>query len=323
VEIGPDGESKHLVIQGLRKAFEYAGEVPMPPVKVTTRNMVPLCSGLGSSSSAIVGGLIAGLVLAGKEMRVKHRSISCDFQQSVDPEELLNIANDIEGHPDNVAPAIYGGIQLSMVFQDDLDRSCPVSVMSRRINHPAGLRLVAYVPSEDARLGVGLDKTEEMRNLLPPTIDRKDAVVNIQRTALLVDSLHRGDLSALRWATRERLHQPIRGEKAYPHLNPMVEAALDAGAHGAFLSGAGPTVMAICSGQAGDIFAQCSTERQEGSVAEAMRKALETLDPEHAKIWGNGHFYVVSPTERGAHVVAAEPKFSNSLATFGSLGGSL
>merc|ERR1719361_1269638 len=164
-------------------------------------------------------------------MRVKHRSISCDFQQSVDPEELLNIANDIEGHPDNVAPAIYGGIQLSVVFQDDLDQNCPISVMSRRINHPAGLRLVAYVPSEEARLGVGPDKTEEMRNLLKPTIDRKDAVVNIQRTALLVDSLNRGDLSALRWATRDRLHQPIRGEKAYPHLNPMVEAALDAGAH--------------------------------------------------------------------------------------------
>merc|ERR1719189_2786160 len=115
-------------------------------------------------------------------MKVKRRSISisADFSVGVDPEELLNIANDIEGHPDNVAPAIYGGIQLSMVFQDDLDRSCPVSVMSRRINHPAGLRLVAYVPSEDARLGVGLDKTEEMRNLLPPTIDRKDAVANIQ-----------------------------------------------------------------------------------------------------------------------------------------------
>jgi len=323
VEIGPDGESKHLVIQGLRRAFEYADEVPMPPVKVTTRNMVPICSGLGSSSSAIVAGIIAGLVLAGKEMKVKHQNSSGDFSVGVDPEELLNIANDIEGHPDNVAPAIYGGIQLSMVFEDDLDRNCPISVMSRRINHPAGLRLVAYVPSEDARLGVGLDKTEEMRNLLKPTIDRKDAVVNIQRTALLVDCLHRGDLHALRWATRDRLHQPIRGEKAYPHLNPMVEAALDAGAHGAFLSGAGPTVMAICSGQSGDIFAQRSTERQEGTVADAMKKALETMDPEHAKLWGDGHFYVVSVTERGAHVVSAEPKLSNSLSTFGSLDGSI
>jgi len=323
-EIGPDGNSKHLVIQGLRRAFEYAGESPMPPVKVTTRNMVPICSGLGSSSSAIVGGLIAGLVLAGKEMRVKHRSDTGNITQAIDPEELLNIANDIEGHPDNVAPAIYGGIQLSMVFHDDLDRHVPVSVMSRRIPHPTGVRLVAYVPSEEARTGVGLDKTEEMRNLLQPKIDRQDAVVNIQRTALLVDALHRGDLSALRWATRDRLHQPIRGEKAYPHLNPMVEAALDAGAHGAFLSGAGPTVLAICSGASGDIFTQRSTERQEGTVADAMQKALETLPPEHAKLWGGqGHFYVISPAERGAHVVAAEPKFSNTLATFGSLSGSL
>jgi len=324
VDIGPDGESKHLVIRGLRRAFEYAGEVPMPPLKVTTRNTVPICSGLGSSSSAIVGGLVAGLVLTGREMKVTRRQNSfSDLTHAVDPEELLNIANDIEGHPDNVAPAIYGGIQLSMVFQDDLDQTSEAHVMSRRIPHPAGLRLVAYVPSEAARLGVGLDKTEEMRSLLKPTIDRQDAVVNIQRTALLVDSLYRNDLSALRWATRDRLHQPIRGEKAYPHLNPMVEAALEAGAHGAFLSGAGPTVLAICSGQSGDIFAQRSTERQEGVVADAMKKALESLEPEDGKVWGQGHFYVVSPAERGAHVVAAEPKFSTTLATFGSLGGSL
>lgn len=319
IEVGPQGESKHLVLRSLRRAFEYAGEVPMPPVRVITRNTIPICSGFGSSSSAIVGGLIAGLVLAGKEMKVRDQSHRPGF----DPEELLHIATEMEGHPDNVAPAIYGGIQLSVVFQADLDHGVPMSVMSRRILHPAGLRLVAYVPSEAARLGSGLDKTEEMRNLLKPTIPRADAVVNIQRTALLIDALHRGDLQSLRFATRDRLHQPIRGEKVYAHLDAMVKAALDAGAHGAFLSGAGPTVMAICSGQSGDIFAQRSSERQEGVVAQAMQKALETLPPEQAKLWGDGKFYIVSPTALGAHVISAEPRFSDSLATFGSLDGSL
>merc|ERR1712176_1708788 len=136
------------------------------------------------------------------------------------------------------------------------------------------MRLVAYVPTEEARLGSGLDKTEEMRNLLQPTIPRKDAVVNIQRTALLVDALHRGSLKDLRFAMRDRLHQPIRGARKYPHLEPMVNAALKAGAHGCFLSGAGPTIMAVCSGQAGDIFTQRSSERQEGAVAEAMQQAF-------------------------------------------------
>lgn len=136
--------------------------------------------------------------------------------------------------------------------------------------------------------------------------------------------MHRGDLSSLRFACRDRLHQPVRGKVVYPHLDNCVRAALDAGAHGAFLSGAGPTIMAICSGQSGDIFAQRSTERQEGDVAKAMQKALDELPPELAKKWGvGGQFYIVSPSARGSHVVYAEPKFSDSLATFGSLDGPL
>jgi len=326
-EVSDTGESKHLVLRALRRAFEHAGEKPMPPVRVTTRNMVPVCSGFGSSSSAIVGGLIAGLVLAGKELKVREDRPGCgstvDIEQGVDPEELLHLATDMEGHPDNVAPAIYGGIQLSVQIQEDLDVGVPAAVMSRRIPHPAGMRLVAYVPSEKARLNHGLDKTEEMRSMLKPTIPRKDAVINIQRTALLIDSLHRGDLDALRFATRDRLHQPIRGERAFPHFESVVRAAIAAGAHGAFLSGAGPTVMAICSGQAGDIFTQRASERQEGGVALAMQKALDSLPKELQTMWGNGKFYIVSPTSRGAHVIMADPPFSDGFAHFGSLDGPL
>jgi len=316
VSITPTGESSHMVIHALRRAFEYAGEMPMPPVKVTCRNMVPVCSGFGSSSAAIVGGLIAGLVLAGKELQVHGHG------GDADPEELLQLATEIEGHPDNVAPAIYGGIQLSVVFHEDLDRGVQEQVMSRRVPTPAGLRLVAYVPSEEVRFGGGPDKTVEMRNLLKPNIPRSDAVFNIQRTALLVDALHRGDLKSLRHATRDRMHQPMRGEKAYPHLNPMMDAAIQAGAHGAFLSGAGPTVMCICSGQSGDIFTQNQHERQERAVAEAMKGAADQLPKEHAN-WTKGEFYIVNVADRGAHVVAAEPEFSDSLATFGSLDGRL
>jgi homoserine kinase len=162
-----------------------------------------------------------------------------------------------------------------------------------------------------------------MRGLLKPTIARSDAVVNIQRTALLIDCLHRGDLNALRFATRDKLHQPARGDRKYPHLDAMVKAALEAGAHGAFLSGAGPTVMAFCSGQAGDIFTQRSTERQEGTVAHAMQEAMAAMPEEVRKVWGGGKYYIVSPTNKGAHVVLAEPKFSGGLATFGSLDGAL
>merc|ERR1712136_527967 len=238
----------------------------------------------------------------GKELKVRKYDAErrAHGLQDVDPEELLHLATSIEGHPDNVAPAIYGGIQLSIQMHEDIDHNTSEMVMSRRVPFPNGMRLVAYVPSEAARLGSGLDKTDEMRNLL-----------------------HRGDLKSLRFATRDRLHQPIRGEKAYPHLETMMQAALDAGAHGAFLSGAGPTVMALCSGQAGDIFTQRSSERQEGSVAEAMQKALDGMPPAVVEVWGGGTFYIVSPTDRGAHVTFAEPKFSSRLATFDSLDGPL
>jgi homoserine kinase len=319
-------ESKHLVLQALKRAFEYAGEVPMPPVRVTTRNKVPVCSGFGSSSSAIVGGLIAGLVLAGKELKVINttatghaHSVAEEIVKGTQPEELLHLATSMEGHPDNVSPAIYGGIQLSVQTSSELDPECATSVLSRRIPHPHGLRLVAYVPTERARLSSGMDKTGTLRGLLKPTVPRKDAVVNIQRVALLIDALHRGDLDSLRFATRDTLHQPVRGKHSYPHLDTMVSAALSAGAHGAFLSGAGPTVMAICSGQGGDIFVQRHTERQEGGVALAMQRALEEAPQDVQDFWGGGKFYIVSPTDRGAHVVFAEPKFSDCLATFPSV----
>ena len=96
-----------------------------------------------------------------------------------------------------------------------------------------------------------------------------------------------------------------------------------AGAHGAFLSGAGPTVLAICSGATGaDIFTQAREERQEMKVAEAMRSAVNAL-PAKADQWKDGKFYICSPCMQGAHVVAADPPLSDTMATFGTLDGML
>jgi len=314
--VGPDGESKHMVLKAVRRAFEYADE-PLPPVRVVCRNRVPVCSGFGSSSAAIVGGLVAGLALAGTELRA-------NFEAGRVPEELLQLATEMEGHPDNVAPAIYGGIQLSVAF-DAADGQDPRQLaMSRRIPVPEGMRLVAYVPSQETRFSfASKDKTVEMRALLPDDVARADAVVNLQRTALLVDALHRGDFDLLAFATVDRLHQPKRGT-IYPHLEPMIAAARKAGAHGAFLSGAGPTVLAICSGATGgDVFTQCADERNEREVASAMRAAVESLPSPACDMWKQGKFYICSPCERGAHVVSADPPLSDAIATFGTLDGSL
>ncbi|KAK7230354.1 homoserine kinase [Aureococcus anophagefferens] len=174
-EVGPNGESKHTVMVALKRAFEYAGET-LPPVRVCCRNRVPVCSGFGSSSAAIVGGLVAGLALAGAPRRPGARARA---RATRAPHAALA----------QVSPAIYGGIQLSVqlcAIATAEPRENPQLALSRRVPTPEGMRLVAYVPSEKTRFSfASKDKTTEMRALLPATIPRADAVFNIQRTARL------------------------------------------------------------------------------------------------------------------------------------------
>ena len=127
---------------------------------------------------------------------------------------------------------------------------------------------------------------------------------NIGRAGLLVNALVTGKFEDLRYATQDMLHQPQRGATQYPHLIPLIDAALKAGAHGCYLSGAGPTVMAFASGRAGDIFTQRQLERQEHDVADAMRAAA-------VKVNVSGCVFITTPEHRGAHVVHASPMFSD------------
>eukprot|EP00124_Ichthyophonus_hoferi_P001602 Ihof_evm2s88 gene=Ihof_evmTU2s88 len=240
----------NLVVEGVEKAYELAGK-PLPLLKYTCVNMIPFARGLGSSSAAIVSGLIAGLALTGHHLKVEG------------VEAFLNLASDIEGHPDNSAPCIYGGMQLGL-YNEEEKRWC-----TERIPIPAGLQLVLFVPDK-------MSETKATRALLKDTIPRKDAIFNMSRTALLVSAFYSGDMSRLRLATQDRLHQPPRAT-AYPELYPIIQAALDAGAHGAFLSGAGSTIMAITSGRKGDAFAQDKAERNELEVGEAMRATAAKL----------------------------------------------
>ena len=120
----------------------------------------------------------------------------------------------------------------------------------------------------------------------------------------MVNAFRSGNLSDLRHATQDMLHQPQRGKEQYPHLFPLIESALAAGAHGCFLSGAGPTVLAISSGRSGDIFTQAAAERQETKVADAMREAA-------AKVGVKGCVFITHPEHRGAHIVRVSPPISD------------
>ena len=195
--------------------FEKTG-APVEDVEIVCRNKIPVGRGLGSSSAAVVAGIVAANVLCGSP-----------FTQ----EELLNMAADVEGHPDNVASAFFGGLQIVVNGSD--------GIIASAVPLPKGLDAVLFVPDQPVI-------TQEARSLLPPKIDRDDAVFNIGRVGLLINALATGDLSLLRTATEDRLHQQER-EKIFPAMKNILRAAMDAGALGAFLSGSGSSVLAFAN----------------------------------------------------------------------------
>ncbi|CAN0045553.1 unnamed protein product [Ectocarpus sp. 6 AP-2014] len=269
-------DETNLLVTGAKAAFKAAGKA-MPPLKYKCVNRIPYARGMGSSSAAILAGLIGGLVLAGHKLPMWGA------------EELLQLACEIEGHPDNVAPVIYGGCQLGIHNH--------TRWITERVQLPPGIQVVLFIPNF-------IGKTSDARAVLKDQVDRKDAIFSIGRIAWLVLALQSGNVNNLRAGCEDKMHQPQRARQdAYKHVNPMIEAAIAAGADTAYLSGSGPTVAAITSGAAGDIFLQRTKERVDKQVAEAMLQAAASVNV-------GGETFITTPTDGGAYVVSAEPKFS-------------
>jgi homoserine kinase len=207
----PEGRS-NLAAQSFFALWEKLKQ-PKTGLKITCRIRVPVSRGLGSSSTAIVAGLTAANALAGNPLTKA---------------ELVTEATKIEGHPDNVAPAILGGITVN-VMEDG-------RVESLKIALARPLKLVVLVP--DMPL-----PTSKARAALPRTVPHKDAVYNASRAALLVGSLMSGDYEFLTTALEDRLHQPYR-LPLIPGAKEALEAARKAGAYNGIISGAGSTLMA-------------------------------------------------------------------------------
>jgi homoserine kinase len=205
--------SRNLVVYGMNAAFKLAGR-KRPPCRIRMTTRIPIARGLGSSSAAIVGGLVAGNALLGN---VYSR------------DELVTIATRIEGHPDNVAPALLGGLMVAAME----DRQVTVA----RFPVPRELRCVLFVPDQ-ALL------TIKARGVLPKRIPCADAVYNASRVALWIAALRERRWEWLEAATQDRLHQPYRA-KLVPGMYALFEAAMKAGARGAALSGAGPSIIAF------------------------------------------------------------------------------
>lgn len=202
----------HLVVRAIRIGLEFAG-APQVGLDLVCHNAIPHARGLGSSAAAVVVGLVAARALVAEP-------------ETLSDDVVLQLATDLEGHPDNAAPALHGGATLAWV-DDGRARWVPLEVSPR-------LEVVALVPEATA-------STRTARAALPRTVSHTDAVFNVQRAALMVEALRHPEL--LMAATEDRLHQPYRREVMGQSLEVM--DALRARGVPAVLSGAGPTVLAF------------------------------------------------------------------------------
>lgn len=222
-------DAGNLIARALLKVYRLADR-PAPALELRALNRIPLAAGLGSSAAAIVSGLAAANALTGL---------------ALGPEQLLQLAAEMEGHADNAAAAIFGGMNLVLEGPDGL--------AAHQV--PVGFSQVVLVTPELALA------TPEMRRALPRNVPLEDAVFNLGRTALLLEALRAGDSALLAQAMQDRLHQPYRA-RFIPGFQAVLQAALAAGAAGAALSGAGPSLVAFASGR-------------EAEVGQAMVQAFE------------------------------------------------
>ena len=188
----------------------------LPPAQLHCTHAVPLARGLGSSSAAIVAGLLIASHLGA--------------QKSDD--ELLTVAAELEGHPDNVTPAFLGGVQACAMADG--------RVLHVRVPLARPLEVALYVPDMPM-------PTREARQVVPRKVDIQDVVYNLGRVATLVGALASGDYGALAAGTQDMIHQPPR-MRLFPSMAVLFHAALEAGALGVYLSGAGSTIAAFVEG---------------------------------------------------------------------------
>jgi len=212
-EVARDGT--HLVVSSLRAAFDRLGAQP-PGLHVVCLNRIPHARGLGSSSAAIVAAIVAA------------RALVVGGQQSLSDDACLQLANELEGHPDNVAACLRGGVTFAWLQDDGSPRVLPLEAH-------ADLAPIAFVPATRS-------STAAVRGLLPATVPYADAVHNAARAALLAHALTI-DPSLLFAATADRLHQHYRA----PAMRDTAELVARLRGRGvpAVVSGAGPTVLAL------------------------------------------------------------------------------
>lgn len=203
----------NIIYRAAAAVFGRTGRAPAG-LRLRLYNSIPLARGLGSSAAALVGGVLAANCLLGEPLAA---------------DDLLRMAVELEGHPDNVAPAFLGGVAVSALVNGN--------VICRKVSNPAGLQAVVAIPHFHV-------STAEARGVLPASVPFSDAVYNLSRLSLLVTAFAHSDFALLARVMDDRLHQPYR-MGLVPGLQEVFEAARSAGALGVALSGSGPSVVAL------------------------------------------------------------------------------
>lgn len=252
-------DRENLALTAMQRVADVVGR-PLPAFSLTVRTDVPVARGLGSSAAALVAGLVAANHLLGAPLTTN---------------DIFSLAWQMEGHGDNVGAALFGGAVLAV---PEVPR--PVQLLTHgRLDMCA----VVFVPEV-----TGL--TRAARAALPPTVPHADAAFNVATSSGLVLGLHTGDIRLIAAGMVDRLHQPYRA-RLFPHLDGMIAAARNAGAIGACLSGAGPSVLAL------------TVPSHTEDIARALQSIAEALN-----VVGQVQLLMVAP--KGAEIIRADIKAS-------------
>lgn len=245
-----------MVVTAVRNTYSRMGRTPPAGIQAHYRVSIPLGRGLGASAVARVAGVLAANQKEGHPL---------------DEETCLSVAWDLEGHGDNASPAMFGGVQVCVEHD------------GRYFHVPCGFpretHLAVLIPDQSMA-------TKEARKALPEQYSKADAVFNISRAALFVAAMGAGDLAAMDEATQDRLHQPYRAS-LFPPLYDTFAAAKRAGAHAAWLSGAGSSIAALCD------------EEQCRAVSTAMLETIQSTGY-------SGRTLITRIAPRGAEVATVE-----------------
>ena len=239
-------DRSNIVFRTAELVFGQVGYAPRGLV-IRLTNEIPAARGLGSSAAAIVGGAVAANVLSGSRLGER---------------EILQICAGMEGHPDNVVPALVGGFVVTTITSAGM-------VEYIKVMPSPTIRAVAAIPDFEL-------KTADARRVLPSSFDFRDVVYNVSHAAFFVGAFITGNFSSLRFAMEDRLHQPYR-ESLIPGMRRVFDAAMKCGAQSVSISGSGPTLIAFVNSRDREIAdAMRSAWAEEGIGCETMLLDLDT-----------------------------------------------